>query len=212
MKTYIVPVSLSPRAGNARLAFSAVLLFVLSLAWSAQAQTPCQAGTCTRTPAHMVCPPPGDTLPGNDVTFSWCDASADYFLQIESIPGAHDIFYAIVPAQNFVHLLNLPTNGATIYVSLWTQIQGNWSSPSNYIYTAASPPPSLAGPMLGTNGQFQFTINGLKPGRTNVVQSSLDLSNWTSIRTNVAVSNSFRFIDAGTTNFTRLFYRIFEMR
>jgi hypothetical protein len=90
------------------------------------------------TVAQMVSPVPGTTLPGNDVTFTWSNVNADYFLDIESVPGAHDIFYALVSKQNFVHLLNLPTNGQTIYVTLWTQIHGQWQTPLQYTYTAAS--------------------------------------------------------------------------
>jgi hypothetical protein len=160
----------------------------------------------------MVCPAPGTTLPGNDVIFTWCNANADYFLDIESIPGAHDIFYALVSFQNFVHLLNLPANGQSISVTLWTQLHGQWQTPIQYSYIAASPPPSLAAPKLGTNGLFQFTITGVTPGRTNVIQSSLNLSNWTSISTNVAVSNSLQIVDPAATNSNLRFYRAFEMR
>ena len=66
--------------------------------------------------------------------------------------------------------------------------------------------------MLGTNGQFQFTISGVTPGRTNVVQSSSNLSNWTALSTNVAVSNSLQIIDPAATNFNLRFYRSFEVR
>ena len=55
-----------------RLAFSVELLFLFSLAWPAQAQTPCPGSeSCTGLVAQMVCPAPGTTLPGNDVTFTW---------------------------------------------------------------------------------------------------------------------------------------------
>jgi hypothetical protein len=160
----------------------------------------------------MVCPAPGTVLPGNDVTFTWCNANADYFLQIESIPGAHDIFYALVSFQNFVHLINIPTNGQTIYVTLWTQVHGTWQTPLNYTYSATNSPLSLTAPTLGLDGQFKFTINGVTPGRTNVVQSSQDLSNWTSISTNVALSTSLQIIDPAATNSSLLFYRTFEIR
>lgn len=66
--------------------------------------------------------------------------------------------------------------------------------------------------MPGTNGQFQFTINGVTPGKTNVVQSSLDLSSWTSISTNVALSNSLQIIDSAASNFNLRFYQTFETR
>jgi hypothetical protein len=191
---------------------AAVLL--LSLTWSLQAQTPCPGSdSCPGAVAQLLCPSPGTTLPGNDVTFTWCNANADYFLQIESILGAHNIFYGLVPAQNFVHLLNLPTNGVTIYVTLWTQAHGTWQTPLQYIYTAANNfLPTLLAPALGTNGQFQVTLMGLTPGKTNVVQSSVDLSNWTSLSTNVAVNTSLQVVDAGATNFSRRFYRVYEVR
>ena len=181
--------------------------------WSSQAQTPCPGSdTCPGSVAQMVCPATGTTLPGNDVTFTWCNANADYFLDIESVPGSHDIFYALVSFQNFVHLINLPTNGQTIYLTLWTQIHGQWQTPLQYTYSAASSlPPRLLAPMLGTNGQFQFTINGVTPGRTNIVQSSLDLSNWTSISTNVATSNCLMLADPAAANSAQRFYRAFEI-
>jgi hypothetical protein len=161
----------------------------------------------------MVCPTPGTTLPGNDVTFTWCNANADYFLDIESIPGAHNIFYALVSAQNFVHLINLPTNGASINVSLWTQVHGQWQTPLQYSYTAANfVPPLLTSSMLGTDGGFRFTITGVLPGRTNVIQASADLFNWAAISTNVAISNSIEIVDSLAANFDVRFYRTFEMR
>jgi len=120
-------------SGVSHLCFPGALLFLFWLSWPVQAQTLCPGSeSCTGLVAQIVCPTPGTTLPGNDVTFAWCNANADYFLQIESIPGAHDIFFAFVPGQNFVHLINLPTNGATIYVALWTKIHGELQTPLQY--------------------------------------------------------------------------------
>ena len=86
-----------------------------------------------------------------------------------------------------------------------------WSAQAQTSYTAASPPPRLVTPFLGTKGQFQFSISGVTPGRTNLVQSSLNLSNWTSISTNVAVSNSLQVIDSTATNAAQHFYRTLEI-
>ena len=190
------------------------LLLSFWLAWTAGAQTGCPGSeTCPGAVAQLLCPTPGTTLPGNEVTFTWCNANADYFLQMESIPGAHDIFFAFVPAQNFVHLINLPTNGATIYVTLWTKLHGVYQTPLEYTYTATnSLPPRLGAPRLGPNGHFQFIISGVTPGRTNVVQCSLDLSNWTAISTNVAGSNIIPVSDPAPADSSRRFYRAFEMR
>src|SRR5690348_10117877 len=191
-----------------RVAFAAASLLLFSLASSARAQTSCPGSV-----AQMVSPDPGTTLPGNDVTFTWCNANADYFLQIESIPGARNIFYGLVPAQNLVHLINLPTNGATIYVTLWTQLKGTWQAPFSYAYTAANlVPPGLKTATLGADGRFQFTISGVTPGKTNVVQASVNLVDWSSISTNVAASNSLQFVDDIAMNFTQRYYRSFEIR
>src|SRR5436190_12945922 len=94
------------------------------------------------------------------------------------------------------------THAGPALIDSHMQIHGQWQTTLQYTYTAASfLPLSLAAPMLGTNGQFQFTVSGVTPGRTNVVQSSLNLSNWTTISTNVAVSNSLQIIDPAATDF-----------
>lgn len=192
------------------------LLCLLSLTWPAQAQTSCtDTDSCPTKVAQVRCPTPGTTLPGNDVTFAWCNANADYFLDIESIPGAHDIFYAFVPAQNFVHLINVPTNGATIYVMLWTSAKGGaWSNAPTVTYIAAGrPPPRLVATTLGTNGHFQFIISGVTPGNTNVVQTSTDLITWVPLLiTNDPVNTEIMIDDATATNSPQRFYRDFEIR
>jgi hypothetical protein len=122
-----------------RLATVMALMLTLA-AIVAQAQTTCPV-------AQITSPTPGSTLPGSTVTFQWCNASADYFLTVESILGAHDIFFAVVRV-NSVTLINLPTTGRTVFVTLWTQgNNGNWQNPFQYTYTAAgapSPTPSPA--------------------------------------------------------------------
>jgi List-Bact-rpt repeat protein len=109
--------------------------------------------------ARMISPANGATLPAGAVTFTWCNASADYFLTIESVPGAHDIFFAFAGGAGGgagVTTLTLgpacaaapptgciPTAGETIHVTLYTLRQGNILAPSpfNYAYTAANVSP-----------------------------------------------------------------------
>jgi Divergent InlB B-repeat domain len=106
--------------------------------------------------ARMISPADGSTLPAGAVTFTWCNASADYFLTIESVVGAHDIFFAFAGGAGGgagVNTLTLgpacasspptgciPALGETIHVTLSTLKQGNIIPPSpfNYTYTAAS--------------------------------------------------------------------------
>jgi fibronectin-binding autotransporter adhesin len=79
---------------------TALLAFAAALA---------QAQTCTTPDATIISPTPGSVLPSSGtVTFSWCNASADYFVIVETVPGAHDIFYAFTggagggAGQNFL--------------------------------------------------------------------------------------------------------------
>ncbi|HET7224583.1 MAG TPA: FlgD immunoglobulin-like domain containing protein [Candidatus Eisenbacteria bacterium] len=131
---------------------------VALVATVARAQT-----TCPDSVAQLVSPAPGSTLPVGAVTFTWCNAGGDYFLDIESVPGAHDIFYAFVVGVESVTLGPecapapptgcIPPNGETIYVTLWTNTAHH--GPSHYVaaptvsYTAGSsvgvpPTPAVA--------------------------------------------------------------------
>ncbi len=105
--------------------------------------------------ARMISPQDGATLPAGAVTFRWCNASADYFLTIETVPGAHDIFFAFAggPGAGVVSLTLgpgcaatpptgcVPPRGETVRVTLYTLKQGSILAPSpfQYTYTAASP-------------------------------------------------------------------------
>jgi List-Bact-rpt repeat protein len=121
------------------------------------AQANCPADPVTgNVVARMISPANGSTLPAGAVTFTWCNASADYFLTIESIPGAHDIFFAFAGGAGGgagVNTLTLgpacapapptgciPAKGETIHVTLYTLKQGNILAPSpfQYTYTAAA--------------------------------------------------------------------------
>jgi hypothetical protein len=96
--------------------------------------------------ARIVSPPPQSTLSAGAVTFTWSDANGDYFLTVESVPGAHDVFFAIVhgtsvtlgPACAPVLPTGcIPPKGEAIYVKLMTQVKGKWNAGLEYSYTAA---------------------------------------------------------------------------
>lgn len=67
-------------------------------------------------------------------------------------------------------------------------------------------PPTLSVPVRPNNSQFRFTISGTV-GRTYIIETSCNLTNWTAIATNVAPSNVFNHTNANATNLTR-FYRV----
>jgi hypothetical protein len=88
----------------------------------------------------ITTPPPSSTLTGSSATFSWtAGASATaYWLDAGSTAGAHD-YYSSGSLGNVLTTTvnNLPTNGATVYVTLYSLVNGTWVS-TGYTYTAYS--------------------------------------------------------------------------
>jgi hypothetical protein len=68
------------------------------------------------------------------------------------------------------------------------------------------PPFSLSSPMITTNGSFVFTVNGTN-GQQLILQSSTNLTQWTSISTNVIASGVINYTNSAATNFPSQFYR-----
>ena len=129
------------------------------------------AQTCTGPLATLTSPAPGSTLPAGAVTFAWCNAGADYFLTVESVFGAHDIFFAVVRVTSVTlgPACNIPTsispqtgcivpNGETIYVTLWTQVgtgKTSFQPGPTVTYTAAK---STAAPAATTTAVDNKTV------------------------------------------------------
>jgi len=119
-----------------------------------QAQTDCPVDSMTgNAVSQMISPVNGSTLPSGAVTFQWCNANADNFLTVESVLGAHDIFFAFAggPGAGIESITLgpdcapaaptgcIPAHGETIHVTLWTLKHGVnlLPSPFQYTYTAA---------------------------------------------------------------------------
>ena len=120
--------------------------------------------------ATMSSPLPGSTLTGASVVFSWsagCGVT-EYYLYVGSLAGGNDIYGADQGTGTTVTVSNLPTNGSTLYVRLWSLLGGVWRF-NDYMYTAfggsgcsaptlammSSPPP---GSMLtGASVMFSWT-------------------------------------------------------
>jgi len=145
----------------------AVVIFA-GIALAGQAQTTCSV-------AQLTSPAPGSTLPGSTATFNWCNASADYFLTVESVQGAHDIFNAIVRV-NSITLINLPTNGGKVFMTLWTQVQGQWQSPFNYTFNAAgaNPLPQPAADYSLNASSTKVSVSAAQSGSAQVSMTALN--------------------------------------
>ena len=87
-------------------------------------------------PAAITSPAPGSTLTSASTTFTWSGGSAGttgYYLHVGTSPGAADLVN-IGPLSGTSATVNLPTDGATIYVELQTVINGS-SLFNSYTYT-----------------------------------------------------------------------------
>jgi hypothetical protein len=142
----------------------------------------------------MISPTNGSILPAGAVTFDWCNASADYFVTVESIPGAHDIFFAFTggagagAGQTFITLgpacapavpvQCIPANGETIYVTLQTVRAKVLLGFQQYTFTAAggagaagfSPTSLSAGSALvgAASGVHKVTLSNLGTGNLTI--------------------------------------------
>ncbi len=87
--------------------------------------------------ATMTTPAPGSTLTSASTTFTWSAGSGGvtgYYLWIGTTSGA-DNLEQIGPLSGTSATVSLPTNGATIYVELITQINDSIYLNNNYTYT-----------------------------------------------------------------------------
>jgi hypothetical protein len=126
----------------------------------------------TVTPgAAMTSPAPGSTLTGSSVTFQWVAGGATEFgLWIGTTGvGSNNITSTGGTALSF-NATGLPTNGQTVYVRLWSVVNGSWQF-SDYTYTAATIGGGGTGPAVmtspapgstlsGANVTFQWTAGG----------------------------------------------------
>jgi len=91
--------------------------------------------------AVMTSPTPGSMLSGSTVTFTWAAGTGTiggYWVDIGSTAGAHDYYSSGNLGNVLITTINgLPANGSTVYVTLYTQINGAWVN-NAYTYTAFS--------------------------------------------------------------------------
>ena len=108
--------------------------------------TPTATPTPSPGPAVMVSPSPGSTFGGSMVTFQWTAGSATaYALTLSSSLRGVDIYNSGTLHSLSVTVNNIPTDGRTVYATLYSQINNSWvSTPYTYHASngAASPTPS----------------------------------------------------------------------
>lgn len=90
------------------------------------------------TPAQMVSPAPGSLLTSASTTFAWDSGigATQYALWIGNNVGGSDLYAK--SETGLSDTVVLPTDGRTIYVTLWSMVNGTWNTKS-YTYTAHTP-------------------------------------------------------------------------
>ena len=91
------------------------------------------------SPAAISSPANGSTLAGSSVTFNWSAVSGglEYFFYAGRTQGSNNITGRSIGTATSTTVTNLPTDGSTVYVRLWTRFSGGWQY-RDYTYTAAN--------------------------------------------------------------------------
>ena len=141
-----VPATVTVAAGATTATFTATTTpvgSITSVTISATYNSHTQTATLTVNPgpnAVMQTPIPGSTLSGSSVTFTWSAGSSAtaYWVDIGTSPGGNTLYQSGNLGNVLTKTVNgLPTDGSTVYVTLYSLINGSWVS-NAYTYTAYS--------------------------------------------------------------------------
>jgi len=116
------------------------------------------------TPAALTSPAPGSVLPGSTVTFQWTAGSGvtQYWLRLGTTGTESSNLYSSSVSGTSVTVKGLPTNGQTLYISLFSRINGAWKCAESTAVEASPVPASLIRPapgmaLPGSSVTFQWT-------------------------------------------------------
>jgi hypothetical protein len=119
-------------------------------------------------PATMSTPAASSTLAGTSVNFTWYPTTAAqaYWIDVGSAPGGNTYYQSgsLPTTTTSQAVTGLPSNGSTVYVTLYTLISGSWVS-NAYTYTAVGgnasqgviTSPTPPGPFTGTSQIFTWS-------------------------------------------------------
>jgi List-Bact-rpt repeat protein len=114
--------------------------YLLNGSWVSNPYTYTAFGGGT-TKGIITSPVSGSTLSGTSVMFSWSPSSvsgADYWIDAGSSAGGNQYFQSgNIGTVTSETISTLPSNGSTVYVTLYTLVSGQWL-PNAYTYTAYS--------------------------------------------------------------------------
>ncbi|MDR3764749.1 MAG: chitobiase/beta-hexosaminidase C-terminal domain-containing protein [Acidobacteriota bacterium] len=91
------------------------------------------------TAAAITSPANGSTLTGTSTTFTWSAGTnvSGYYLWVGTTAGGHDLVN-VGPLTGTSYTATLPTTGGTVYVTLYSVVNGTPSLSNTYSYTEAA--------------------------------------------------------------------------
>jgi hypothetical protein len=112
-------------------------------AWQFNDYTYRAAGSVTPVKAALTSPAPGSVLAGTSVTFQWNAGQGvtRYYLFVGRWQGGNTIFSQDMGTSLSATVTNLPADGSTVYVRLWSYMQGGWQF-QDYVFTASGSQPA----------------------------------------------------------------------
>jgi hypothetical protein len=169
--------------------------------WQGNNYTYTAAGAGTK--AQITSPTNNSVLPGASVNFTRDNGSgvAAYYLYVGTTPGGGNLFSGVMSSTT-QNVAGIPTNGSTIYASLYSYIGSAWQG-NSYSYTAfGATPAAITSPTPGTtlpgsSTTFQrnagvgvlayYLYVGTTPGGTNLFAGAMSSTSQlvTGIPTNV---------------------------
>ena len=117
--------------------FYVVLFSLISGKYQSNSYSYIEAGPAV--PAAMTSPTQGSTLTGSSATFKWTPGTfvTLYNLYFGTTKGGHDVSFVGAGTATSVTVNNLPTTGKTLYVTLYSLIDGAYQQ-NSYTYTTAT--------------------------------------------------------------------------
>jgi len=106
------------------------------------------------TKGIITSPIPNSTLPGSSAAFNWSagTGATAYWIDVGSAAGGHQYYSSGNLGNVLTTTVNsLPTDGSTVYVTLYTLQNGNWLN-NQYTYTAFS--------LAASTGTMQTPVPG----------------------------------------------------
>ncbi|MCP4106398.1 MAG: hypothetical protein GY749_12840 [Desulfobacteraceae bacterium] len=89
--------------------------------------------------AKILYPVPGSQLDSKNITFTWNESgAAQYRLWIGTSEGSNDVYSGDQGINTSGTVSDLPTNGESLYVRLWSLVNGDKWIYNDYTYTAFS--------------------------------------------------------------------------